>query len=341
MVKKILGMILFGWVSSVSALVYEFNLGETIPNDQVSGGSGIVAYGGDFYVIGDDTTWFFKLNDEFDVEKKSRLLVETDPAKSDEQDRLPGNKKPDYEAISKVEWDGKQWAIVLGSGGSLKLRERGHMVRLDNPEAQKKNRSMGILYGQLKSLAGLLKKPSSKYELLNLEGLVTTGKFAYIFHRGNFTGKSLIFRINESELIEYMLNERDYLSQIHVVEVILPTIDKSQAALSGGGYSSKNETMVFSASIESNGGMGDTVGSFIGVLPEIYFEDAIEGGGVIDLRPLSQLVQRDGKPVVTKVESVAITSDSENSIEGVLVSDNDNGASEFFETKFSIDVIYE
>ena len=305
-------------------------LSEPIVTETIAGGSGIIAHGRKYHVVSDAMPWLFRLNKKLDIEDKVSLLNtrKLDMIKG----VMTGSVKPDYEALSKVKYMDRDWAIVLGSGGKSTLRERGHMVQLLGESIY--SRSITSLYDQLKQAAGFCKK-----QRLNVEGLTTTGEYAYIFHRGNFTDKSFIFKLKEIDLIRYMAKEKNRINFIQVAEVMLPSIDGTQAALSGGDFSSKNNAIIFTASVESDKGenSGETVGSFIGVLPIAYFTLS----ETIDLRALSQRIEKNGYPIVTKLESAGIIYDSVGQIDAVLLSDNDDDASEFFKTTFKVSAVFE
>ena len=89
------------------------------------------------------------------------------------------------------------------------------------------------------------------------------------------------------------------------------------------------DSLVFTASIEAAGNANKKsyiLGSFVGVLPLAKFASEAE----IDLTFYSAILQRDGKAVLTKAESLMITEDNDEQIKGALVCDNDDGSSEFF-----------
>ncbi|WP_211233953.1 DUF6929 family protein [Chitinilyticum litopenaei] len=295
----------------------KLEISPAVLNADLPSASGLSARGRSLFAVGDDSPWLFELNRQFQITGKQ--LIKDYPVEAN--GRIPKKIKPDYEAMTQVRIGKQYWRIVLGSGSKADVREWGYMLSAD--QQTKLERNLKPLYAQLYAASGF-----SGEETLNIEGLATAGGHAYVFNRGN-SGSNLIFRLDQAEFIAYMQGKLEQVSKLDVFKVSLPRISNFEAGLSGGDFWPQANSLVYTASVEATGDAyndGAILGSFVGLIPL----DSFVPGQTIDLAPSSVLLTRKGQAVITKLESIAITEADTDEIEGVLVSDNDNGTSEFF-----------
>ncbi|WP_297571901.1 DUF6929 family protein [uncultured Deefgea sp.] len=294
---------------------YTLELGQTHINRDLPSASGLNYRNGFFYAVGDDAQWLFELDKNFYITDK-QLIKEypIDPVTG----RINKKVKPDFEALAQFRQGKQTWSLTLGSG-SKSNREVGFLLSSDR--ISKHERSLTSLYTQLKTAAGIAE--------LNIEGVALGNGKAYIFNRGN-GGGNLIFAVKQHELIEYMFNKLETFSKVETFKVTLPVVANFEAGLSGGDVWAKNNSLVYTASVEATGDSyndGQILGSFIGVIPLEKLKD----GAVLNLTPTSvPLLDQGGRVVITKAESLAIISSEEDEIKGAIASDNDDGTSEFF-----------
>ncbi|WP_432721390.1 hypothetical protein R0381_002489 [Jeongeupia wiesaeckerbachi] len=295
----------------------KLELGPAVLNTDLPSASGLAAKGRFLYAVGDDSPWLFQLDQQFNITDKQ--LIKEYPL--DTNGRIPKSLKPDYEAMTQVRIGKHYWRIVLGSGSKSTVREWGYL--LSDDRQTKLERDLKPLYAQLYAASGF-----SSDETLNIEGLATAGGHAYLFNRGN-SGSNLIFRLDQAEFIAYMQGTLPQISKLETFKVSLPRISNFEAGLSGGEFWPQANSLVYTASVEATGDAyndGAILGSFVGLIPLT----ALKAGQTLDLAPTSVLLTRHGRALVTKLESLAITASDDDEIKGVLVSDNDNGTSEFF-----------
>lgn len=294
-------------------------LGHPVLETELSSASGLVADGNKLYAVGDDSPWLFTLNKQLNI--KDKYVIKEYPLREDGK-RIQKSVKPDYEAMAMVEYELEDWFLVLGSGSKAEVREWAYMISKDQSKSIESD--LSALYAQLYAAGGFYGDQE-----LNIEGLAIAKDKAFIFNRGN-SGGNLIFILDKAELIAYVTNQAQQVSKIDTYKVTLPTVQGFEAGLSGGEFWSDAESLVYTASVEATGDAyndGEILGSFVGLLP---LEDFEEGKDIDLTQGAVPLLDYYGKPIITKVESVAITRSKEDDIKGVLVSDNDNGTSEFF-----------
>ncbi|MCE0555649.1 MULTISPECIES: hypothetical protein [unclassified Motilimonas] len=299
---------------------YVVELGDAVHSEKVPAASSLVTTGDGIFAVSDMSPFLYKLDKAFNVD--SLTTIKQFPAESlTENGTLGSDIKPDYESMTLVPFEEGKAFLILGSGSKAMVREWGYLVSQDHSKIIE--RSLTPLYSQLHKAGNFTEKQE-----FNIEGLAVANEHTYILNRGNF-GDNLIFEVKTAELVEYMLGGRDQVEHLVVKKVILPRMHGFEAGLSGATYSEKLDSLVFTASIEAASNInkkGYILGSFIGVLPMVKYATENE----IDLTFYSAILQKDGKAVLTKAESLMISEDNENYIKGALVCDNDDGSSEFF-----------
>ncbi|MEI7611485.1 MAG: hypothetical protein WCK63_01180 [Betaproteobacteria bacterium] len=300
---------------------FELQLGKSVTNKHLSSGSGMVAHNDRFYVVGDDTPYLFEIDSAFKIREKT--LIKSYPV--DAHGRIAKTIKPDFEAMVQFPYQGMRWNLIVGSGSKEGDRELGFMLSADNTFRYEQNLSR--LYRQLYVLGGLSGK-----QRLNIEGLALAGETLYFFNRGNSAG-NMIFSVPLSEIIDLMMGNRERVEHLQRVDVKLPVVKGFEAGFSGADFWPQADALIYTASIETTGdayGDGEILGSFIGLIRR----DALSDGAFLDLRNSAKKLTRKHKAIKTKVESVALTEVGQRTSHGALVSDNDDGSSEFF--KFTL-----
>ncbi|MCF6132408.1 DUF6929 family protein [Flavobacterium wongokense] len=132
------------------------------------------------YVISDNSTYLYEYN--IPNEKLNKI-----PLVENAQENIPKNEKPDFESIM---FNGSHISII-GSGSA----ENRNAIALYHLELKKPIiKSMSSVYTQIKIQNHI------NDDDLNIEGMVTTGRFVYFFQRGNgVSGKNGIFYSETNE----------------------------------------------------------------------------------------------------------------------------------------------
>lgn len=300
-----------------SAQATSLSVSEPLLNTTFPSASGVVIDGTTLYAVGDDSPWLYNMDLDFNI--ISQDLIKHYPV--GDNGRILKKVKPDFEAMESFTVNGRPALVLLGSGSKQDIREWAYVISKD--KGVKIERSLVALYEQLYRAS----KFSGKQEL-NIEGLAISEDTVYIFNRGN-GGSNIIFSLTAAEFEDYLLGKQDKIDSLRTYHVSLPNVQGFEAGLSGGTYWEETDSLVFTASVEATGDAyndGEILGSFVG-----HFEvGQLSETKTLDLSPYAQSIDKNGKPVITKVESVSIKVSTPESIEGALASDNDDGTSEFF-----------
>ncbi|MFO6423077.1 DUF6929 family protein [Motilimonas sp. KMU-193] len=299
---------------------YVLELGDPVHSEKVPAASSLVTVDDSIFAVSDMSPFLYKLDKNFNVD--SLTTIKQFPAESlKENGTLDSSVKPDYESMALIPFEEGKAFLVLGSGSKAMVREWGYLISQDHSKIIE--RSLSPLYSQLHSAGNF-----AENQKFNIEGLAVANEYTYLLNRGNF-GDNLIYQLKTDEILQYMLGEREQVEHLVVKKVILPKMHGFEAGLSGATYSAKLDSLVFTASIEASNSInkkGYILGSFVGVLPMVKFATENE----IDLTFYAAILQKGGKAVLAKAESVMISEEGEDVIKGALVCDNDDGTSEFF-----------
>lgn len=323
MLKKLfsLGLLGLALLAHAEQPAFELTLSKPVLSKAIPSGSGMVPHKEGYLVVGDDSAYLYEVNNQFKVQDKS--LIKAYPLKL--SGRIDKKIKPDFEAMAQFRHDRIQWDMIVGSGSKPEIRELGYLIAADG--SLRHERTLSALYRQFHELGGLTGKQS-----INIEGLAVAGDQVFFLNRGN-SARNLIFRVSLDEIFAYMTGKIERVEQISKYEMRLPVVDGYEAGLSGADYWPELDALVYTASIEATGdayGDGQILASFIGLIRL----DSLREDQLLDLASSARKLTRKGKVVITKVESVALAKSDKKHVSGALVSDNDNGSSEFF--KFSL-----
>ncbi|OLQ90645.1 hypothetical protein BIY22_06550 [Vibrio panuliri] len=306
---------LFSGAVSAQAFTLEFSNRTTIQD--FPSASGVVVEQSKIYAVGDDSPWFHQLNPDFSIADKA--LINDYPV--GDNGRIIKKVKPDFEALDVVSVHDQPAFVMLGSGSKLDVREWAIVISKDRET--KIERSLKPLYKTLRQAAGY-----SADQEINIEGLASSEDAAFIINRGN-GGSNVIFEIDLDDFQDYLEGDDELLQDVKAYHVNLPVVEGFEAGLSGAEYWKDTKSLVVTASIEATGDAyndGEILGSFVGVVPL----NDLSTSRTIDLTDNLVPLMENNQRVITKVESVAFTSEDSQKVSGVLASDNDDGTSEFF-----------
>ena len=323
MLKKLIIAALFGaaWFAKADQAEFVPHVSKPALNRIIPSGSGMVPHKDGFLVVGDDSAFLYEVDKHFKL--KGTSLIEAYPTK--QNGRIHKKIKPDFEAMAQFRRDHILWNMIIGSGSTPDTREFAYLIAADS--SLRHERKLGALYRQFSELGGLTGK-----QHINIEGLAVAGEEVFFLNRGNSAG-NIIFRVALGEIYDYMTGKIERLEKIKKYDVRLPVVDGNEAGLSGADFWPEIDALIYTASIEASNNAYDDekiLSSFIGLIRL----DSLQDGQLLDLSNSAHKIMRKGKVLSTKIESVALTASDKNGASGALVSDNDNGNSEFF--RFSL-----
>lgn len=320
----LLAMLALAPVAKAQSSVAKFDLEISAPKllEDLPSGSGMSVRDGRLFVVGDDSPWLYELDGSLNIQSKYQIGV----FQLDASGRIPKALKPDFEAMSSLRLGPSEYQLFVGSGSKDNAREWGYLMSVrragedGQPVVAVERFSLMQLYKSLKNVAGV--------NQINIEGLAVTDRQVIMMSRIN-AGKNIIFAVPLNDFVDYAQGRRKNVARIEAYPVRLPSVDGFEAGLSGAEYWPDRDSLVYTASVEATGdsyGDGAVLASFVGVIPL----GDLQRGSLLDLRGASLLLSRGGRVTKTKAESIVIESGGLDQIRGVIVSDNDNGMSEFF-----------
>ncbi len=284
--------------------------------EHLPSGSAIDRVGDFWFVIGDDSPDLYRLDLNLAIVGTTRLFESS----VEHGARIPKVVKPDLEAMTLVEWKGRQELLLFGSGSRSPARDVCYRVDVTNPAepALRGAVSLTALYDAFR--ANPLVVGNAK---LNLEGAASTKEAILLFQRGNISGTNVALTFERAAFMTYLDNPASPPPSFTVSAFALPTVQNRLAGFSGA--SALNETdILFSASVEDTADEihdGATLGSYVGVLK-------LGGAGDAPLAPdWIALLEEDGKPVECKVEGLAALP-SAHGMAALGITDDDMGGSE-------------
>ena len=288
----------------------EIHITKRSPLIMVPSASGIEYISTNFYVIGDNAPWLYKLNEKLELISKTAIYS----LKDLESEVIPKPAKPDFEAMALVKSKIGNELYIFGSGSKSPTRNILIKTNLEQPD----NYSSYDLTNFYK----LLKKNCNlTAEEINIEGAFATSKNLYLLNRGN----NLIIWFKIKEFNSYIAEKSDSLTlNFHSYE--LPTVKNVQAGFSGATYVEDRNLILFTASIENTENWiddGEVLGSYVGA---IELDDLTKSS-----KPICMPITENGLPVSIKIESIALNSNDKKKISLFLVTDSDGGTSELIE----------
>ncbi len=280
---------------------------KTIPSS-----SGIEWNNGRLFAVSDDSPWLFEFNASWELQNKLTLREY-----EMENGRVPKKVKPDYEALA----DDGETLVVLSSGSKSPTRDFGYII--DSKTRDFKEIVLTDLYKEFKKAAHIPEDGE-----INIEAITAAEGSFFIFHRGN-NSSNIAFKLAKDEFYAYFNGKSSAMPTIKVLEVTLPSIKNFASGFSGATYIPELKAFLITSSVEATEDAyndGEILGSFIGYVPMADFTNGK------DLTDVFKPIIIDGKPLITKLESITVKKIVNNKkLEVTAASDNDTGVSEFFE----------
>lgn len=278
--------------------------------EKVPSASGIVKFKEDFYVIGDDSPYLFKIDSNFSLLSKTAIYS----SKKLQGNNIPKFHKPDFEAMEMIS---ETEILVFGSGSKSPERDVCLMVEISEKILYEEF-DISLFYNHLRNLEIM-----RGYEL-DIEGLAVKNEMLFLFNRG----RNIIFSFSLIDFIAYCKTGTNFpLPKTKLFS--LPRINGLEAGFSGATTFKDKPYFIFTAAVEDAPNAyddGDILGSFLGILEmkNGEFEDNF----------LIQQIPNPEFPL--KVESVIIDkviSETETNL--VLVTDNDGKPSEILRLRMT------
>ena len=217
-----------------------------------------------------------------------------------------------------AKFQGEDILFIFGSGSKPKKRDKLIIVF---PE-----REHSVLSFSLEEFYNVLReKEIPAGNKLNIEAAAANSQTLYLFHRGNISGKNLVFSIPLIDFTDYVLNEKKDIPLYSISSYILPSVNKIISGFSGASMLDKTH-ILFSASVEDTENEmddGAVLGSFIGILnPETKNINC-------------ELLKEGIKILSLKVESICLIKSKDKTHILYAITDSDGGASELLELELT------
>ena len=281
--------------------------------------SGVEYYAGNLIITGDDAPYLFYLNEkDWSIHKEYQIAI---------IDSMIGNRmyyktKPDFEGITSLSINGYNHHIVVGSGS--KQVKRDTCIIFDDGKRRISTKvNFRPLYEAF--MDSLSEKGKRK---INIEGIAANDEKVFFAHRGSVYPPNAIFEMKTSDFVAFIQSNGTNLPKFKTYRYELPVVQGESAGLSGLDII-EGVGLLASASIEVTNDPtrdGEILGSFIGLIP---FDKLSQE------KPKFSPVLKDGKALITKIESVSIKKATKEKIRFIAVSDNDDGSSEIFEMELN------
>lgn len=269
--------------------------------DEIPSGSGIAKCGKDYYVIGDDSPFLFKLDKNLKIAAKT-LISEAIPSNGN---RIIKSEKPDFETLELIN---ENELLIFGSGSKSPQRDVFVRVFLNDPMIIDKY-DLSKFYNHLRNL------PIFENSELNIEATAYHHDQLYLFNRR----KNLILKFDYQHFLQFLKGESP-IPKLEIKEYSLPKIKGIEAGFSGATTLKKNPKIIFTGSVEDTVTAyddGEILGSFIGMI-DISNNSLAES---IDYCP----VPNPGE--ILKIESITVLNEQPGETEIMMITDDDQGSS--------------
>lgn len=281
--------------------------------------SGVACLGDDIYFVGDDVRYLLKTN------PKDQITSNTEFEKIPLFEQLlhiplvtlSKAEKPDFEALTCIEFNGQQKLLIMGSGST----ENRKQALLFNPtNHQIRTLINAVDYNFLAKNQALTGSAD-----LNIEAVCADNQNLYIFQRGNINRHHGVLVFDLAQIQEGKTLEK---SLVNALSLQLPDIDGSASGISDACFLKDKNLIVATAAVEQTANTYDdglVLGSFIFLLSP--------DGKTLD----TQLIQDDqGQLLPIKVEGITWL---ESTVDGevfLLCTDSDGGDSEVLKVLVNI-----
>lgn len=277
---------------------------------QVPSASGVEVFKDFYYLVGDNSPWLFKLDDQYTVLEK--ILI----AKEQTAEIIEKKLKPDFEAMTLVKYQKTDEILIFGSGSKAELRDGLVRVRILNNKHEVLHYSLTKLYSKIR------KKSDLDEDTFNIEAAACDGKRLILLNRGK--NRVIVFKLKD--FMKYVDGEGP-CPDPKLYKIRLPKLGNIRAGLSGAAITPDNKKMIFTASVENTTNTiddGQILGSFVGVL-------SLKKLGKRK-KPETLLINKNDEAILFKVESVAtVNMHPEKGIFLRMVTDSDGKESEMVE----------
>ncbi len=291
---------------------------EITHHDNLSSASGISLDSDGYYIIGDDTPWLYKVDNNLEIIDS----IKVSKIDSSINNRIPKKLKADFECADIITVDNHTEIIIISSGSIKGSRDTSYIVRLgSSPSIISKN--IRPMFEMIKEKANI----NSQNEI-NIEGIAISNDLVYLLHRGNVS-ENLIIRIGRNDFMNY-LSGGIVVPDFDIFKFILPIYQGVSSGFSGACVAPDSSGLFFTASMEDTNDEvndGAVLGSFIGFIPFSDFENSLF---------YSSLLMKDGVPLEKKLEGISVVSDQNSHLQLITVCDNDDGTSDIIKMKLEI-----
>lgn len=236
-----------------SASEKQIHMQEITPIENFSGGTGICQNTNGLWVIGYDSPYLHLINEKGFIQEK--YLLSQIPAFN--QEKYSRIVKPDFQAIDIF----NDTLVVVGSGSQFFSRDTAFVFDCRTRKILLK-RSLHNLYQKFYLLGDF---PIGKS--INIEGLANDGKYFYFFHSRIVCGNNRIYRINKTDMVNYLFDVQKCIPEFSSYIFDLPYINDTRSGFSGACYSQKENALFVCISVEETDEMnedGNILGSFFG-----------------------------------------------------------------------------
>jgi hypothetical protein len=285
--------------------------------------SGVACWGDDIYFVGDDVRYLLKTHlknyltsqTEFEsvVEPVFKTIFEKIPLFEQlaHIPLVPLSKavKPDFEALTCIEFNGQRQLLVMGSGST-------------------ENRKQALLFNPANHQISTLINPVDYHFLatshvltggadLNIEAVCSDHQHLYIFQRGNINRHHGVLLFDLAQLQQGKSLEK---ALVNALSLQLPDIEGSASGISDACFLTDKNLIVATAAVEQTVNTYDD-GKVLGIFIVLISPD----GTTLD----TQVIQDDqGQPIPIKVEGITWLESTADGEVFLLVTDSDGGDSE-------------
>lgn len=273
--------------------------------------SGVACLGEDIYFVGDDVRYLLK------TKLKNHITSHTDFEKIPLFEHLAHipliplskAKKPDFESLTCIEFNGQQKLLIMGSGS----RENRKQALLFNPVSQQTRTFINAAdYNFLAENQALTGGAD-----LNIEAVCSDNKNLYVFQRGNINRHHGVLVFDLAQIQDWKPLEN---ALVNTLSLQLPDINGLTSGISDACFLKDKKIIVATAAVEQTENTyddGEMLGSFIILLSPT--------GETLDI----QVIQDDkGQTIPIKVEGITWLESTADGEVFLLVTDSDGGDSE-------------
>lgn len=284
----------------------------------ISALSGVACVGDDIYFVGDNLPYLLRINRNQNMADATvfEKIALFDPSEQIPLRELSKEKKPDFEALTAISWNGQSQLLVMGSGST-------------------ENRKRALLYNPANDQVGTFLDAvdydflQHQVELtggadLNIEAICSDHRYLYIFQRGNINSHHgvLVF-----DLIEIQAGKSLENALIHSLKLSLAELDGSASGISDACFLVDKNLIVATAAVEQT--------------LNTYDDGAVLGSFILVFSPdgkalAAHLIQdAKGRTLPIKIEGITWFESRSDGEVFLLVTDSDGGDSEILKVLLS------